>query len=96
LFFYGQDNELILNGRDENLSYGSYAPDAPKVFITDNDFPRLWNAHQRFYLALHDDAIPKVEKLVPKSQLHLIAAIGGKSLFSNQPDSIPATQAGDH
>ena len=97
LFFYGQDNELILNGRDENLSYGSYAPDAPKVFITDNDFPRLWKARQRFYLALHDDAIPKVEKLVPKSELHLVAAIGGKSLYSNQPDSIRITsQTGDH
>ena len=97
LFFYGKDSSLILDGRDENLSYGSYAPNAPNVFITDSEFPQLWAQPQRFYLALHDDAIPKVIKLVPSGELHLVAAIGGKSLFSNQPVSAtPATSAGDH
>lgn len=96
LFFYGQDKELLLNGRDVNLAYGSYAPDAPKVFVTDADFPRLWAQPQRFYLALHDDAIPKVEKLVPASQLHLVSAIGGKSLYSNQAEPGSNAQAGHH
>ena len=96
LFFYGRDHELLLDGRDINLSYGSYAPDAPNVFITDADFPRIWGQPRHFYLALHDEAIPKVKKLVPAEQLHLIAAIGGKSLYSNQPGVSAKSQAGDH
>jgi len=93
LFFYGKDHELLLDGRDVNLSYGSYAPDAPKVFITDSDFPRLWAEPARYYLALHDDALAKVEKLVPKSELHLVAAIGGKLLFSNQPVTLSSSES---
>lgn len=96
LFFYSQDNALLLNGRDVNLEYGSNAPGAPKVFITDDDFARLWEQPQRYYLALQDEIIPKVKKLVPPEQLHLVIAMGGKSLFSNHPVSAPSTSAGDH
>jgi hypothetical protein len=84
LFFYTKDEGLLLNGRNFNLEYGSYAPGAPAVFIDDNDFTRLWQRPERYYLALHDEVLPQVETLVPREQLHLIAAAGGKSLFSNQ------------
>jgi hypothetical protein len=84
LLFYSEDKCLILNGRQFNLEYGSYAPEAPPVFITDDDFSRLWVQPRRLYLALHDTDIPRVQKLVASDQLHLIAAVGGKSLFSNQ------------
>jgi hypothetical protein len=84
LFFYSQDRCLILNGRQFNLEYGSYAPDAPPVFINDDDFSRLWVQPKRLYLALYDNDIPRVQKIVARDHLHLIAAVGGKSLFSNQ------------
>ena len=83
LFFYGEDKTLMWNGRHFNLEYGSYAPDAPPVFIEDADFARLWAQPQRFYLALHDENIPYVLQVVPRDRLHLVANIGGKSLFSN-------------
>jgi len=35
LLFYTEDKCLMLNGRYFNLEYGSYAPDAPPVFIND-------------------------------------------------------------
>ena len=35
---------LLLNGRVNNLEYGSYAPGAPKVFLTDPDLPGYWNS----------------------------------------------------
>jgi Dolichyl-phosphate-mannose-protein mannosyltransferase len=84
LLFYSEDKCLILNGRQFNLEYGSYAPDAPPVFINDDDFARLWVQPKRLYLSLFDTDIPHVEKLVAGDRWHLIAAIGGKSLFSNQ------------
>ncbi len=63
LLFYTEDKCLMLNGRYFNLEYGSYAPDAPPVFINDDDFSRLWSKPERWYLALTDDDLPHVQKL---------------------------------
>jgi 4-amino-4-deoxy-L-arabinose transferase-like glycosyltransferase len=84
LLFYSEDKCLMLNGRYFNLEYGSYAPDAPPVFINDGDFSRLWSQPERWYLALSDDDLPHVQQLVARDHLHLVAAVGGKSLFSNE------------
>ncbi len=84
LFFYSEDNALLLHGRNVTLEYGSYAPGAPAVFIDDDEFLRLWAQPERFYLALSDHSLPQVEKTIPRSQLHLVATAGGKSLFSNR------------
>ncbi len=35
IFFYTNRDALLLNGRFNNLVYGSYAPGAPNVFIDD-------------------------------------------------------------
>jgi hypothetical protein len=83
LLFYTEDKCLMLNGRFFNLEYGSYAPDVPPVFINDDDFSRIWAQPERWYLALTDDDLPHVRKLVPPDHLHLVAAVGGKTLFSN-------------
>jgi 4-amino-4-deoxy-L-arabinose transferase-like glycosyltransferase len=83
LLFYSEDKCLMLNGRYFNLEYGSYAPDAPPVFINDDDFSRLWSQPEQWYLALTDDDLPHVQKIVARERLHLVAAVGGKSLFSN-------------
>ncbi len=83
LLFYTQDDCLMLNGRNFNLEYGSYAPGAPPVFIDDDDFLRLWSTPERWYIALSDDDLPHVQKLVAPAYLHRVAAVGGKSLFSN-------------
>lgn len=83
LFFYTEDKTLMLNGRYFNLEYGSYAPDAPQVFIDDADFRRLWQEPQRTYLAILDEDFPKVEKLVGRDRLQRVAASGGKSIYSN-------------
>ena len=89
LLFYSEDKCLMLNGRYFNLEYGSNAPDAPPVFINDDDFSRLWSQPERWYLALSDDDIPRVQKVVARDHLYLIAAVGGKSLFSNLEISPP-------
>ena len=40
VFFYTNRRALLLNGRVNNLVYGSYAPDAPKdVFLDDRRVP---------------------------------------------------------
>src|SRR5204863_1964047 len=61
IFFYTNRRALLLNGRVNNLDYGSYAPDAPRdVFIGDEDFRRVWMGQERFYLVVEG---PKVQRL---------------------------------
>ena len=41
VFFYTNRTALLLNGRNSNLEYGSYAPGTPDVFIDDGKFAVL-------------------------------------------------------
>jgi hypothetical protein len=84
VFFYTNRTALLLNGRVNNLVYGSYAPNAPQnVFIDDQDLQKLWPQPQRFYLLAEGPQIPRLEKLVGKEALHTVAASGGKMLVTN-------------
>ena len=85
VFFYANRKARLLNGRVNNLEYGSYAPDAPAdVFIGDNDLARLWTLPARYYLLAEGPAVPRIEKFVGKESLHVLAASGGKYLFTNR------------
>jgi 4-amino-4-deoxy-L-arabinose transferase-like glycosyltransferase len=85
VFFYADREGLLLNGRINNLEYGSYAPGAPDVFIDDSRFRELWEGSERYYLLIAETAVPRLEKLVGPERMHAIARSGGKALFSNQP-----------
>lgn len=85
VFFYADRRALLLNGRVQNLEYGSYAPGAPQVFINDGDLQRLWPVSERYYLVAAAPALPRLEQLVGASNLHRIAESGGKFLLTNQP-----------
>ncbi len=83
VFFYTNRTALLLNGRVNNLEYGSYAPEAPQdVFIKDRDLPGLWGSPQRYYLVAEGPQVPRLKKLV--GNLVTIRESGGKYLFSNQ------------
>jgi hypothetical protein len=84
VFFYTNRSALLLNGRVNNLVYGSYAPGAPDVFLDDAGFKRLWNGPERYYLVAARPELSRFEKLVGKDRLHVALASGGKFLFSNQ------------
>jgi 4-amino-4-deoxy-L-arabinose transferase-like glycosyltransferase len=94
--FYTDDQALLLNGKVNNLEYGSCAPGAPKVFIQDADLPRLWKAPQRYYLVAEDTAVPRLERLVGSANLHVAAASGGKKLFTNEAVAPAARLADAH
>jgi 4-amino-4-deoxy-L-arabinose transferase-like glycosyltransferase len=85
VFFYTGQRAQLLNGRVNNLEYGSYAPGAPKdVFIKDGDLARLWPQAQRYYLLAEGPAVPHLEQVVGKTSLHQVAESGGKYLFTNK------------
>jgi hypothetical protein len=83
--FYTNRSALLLNGRFNNLVYGSYAPDAPDVFIDDAQWRDLWLGPKRYYVVASDSALPRFERLAGKAALHLVAASGGKVLLTNLP-----------
>ena len=85
VFFYTNRNALLLNGRRLNLSYGSYAPGAPNVFIDDVQLKELWSKADRYYLVTSHAELPRIEAAVGRDKLNVVAASGGKYLFTNQP-----------
>jgi Dolichyl-phosphate-mannose-protein mannosyltransferase len=87
VFFYTNRRGLLLNGRQTNLEYGSYAPNAPQVFIDDADFVRLWRKPERQYLLVEGPSLPRIEHLVGRPELHVVAQSGGKYLLTNHANS---------
>lgn len=83
VFFYADlKGALLLNGRVNNLEYGSYAPGAPRVFIDDAEFARLWAEPERTYVLVEKPAVERLEKLA--GRMHLVKESGGKYLFVNR------------
>jgi hypothetical protein len=85
VFFYTNQRAQLLNGRVNNLEYGSYAPDAPQdVFLKDDDLARLWPRPDRYYLLAEGPAVPHLQQVVGAGALHRVAESGGKFLFTNR------------
>jgi 4-amino-4-deoxy-L-arabinose transferase-like glycosyltransferase len=84
IFFYTNRTARLLNGRINNLVYGSYAPGAPDVFLTDSQWKDLWLGPQRYYLVANDDQRPRFSKLVGENTLFVVAESGGKTMLTNQ------------
>ena len=84
LFYAPIERVILLNGRVNNLEYGSNEPGAPAVFIRDADLPVLWHSPERQYLLVENPSVPRLQPLLG-ADLHLVRSIGGKSLYTNRP-----------
>ena len=85
IFFYTNRTALLLNGRFNNLVYGSYAPNSPPVFIDDSTFEVLWDRSDRYYFTADIPGVKRIETLLKPNTLNLISASGGKMLLTNHP-----------
>jgi 4-amino-4-deoxy-L-arabinose transferase-like glycosyltransferase len=83
VFFYAGRTALLLNGRNNNLEYGSYAPEAPKVFIDDIKFASLWAGSDRCYLLAYGTEMPHLDQVVGRSNLRIVAENSGNYLLTN-------------
>ena len=83
VFFYSGRTALLLNGRSNNLEYGSYAPRAPQVFIDDNKFVSLWKEQARYYLLTYGSETPRLEQIVGRENLYVVKENGGNFLLTN-------------
>jgi 4-amino-4-deoxy-L-arabinose transferase-like glycosyltransferase len=85
--FYTHQQMRILNGRRNNIWYGSTFPDAPPIFDDHAAFEKSWRSEQRIFLATDEDAIPIYVKSAGFCQL---AKWGGKLVLTNELKLCPA------
>jgi len=85
IFFYTNRDALLLNGRINNMIYGSYAPGAPDIFINDEQWKKIWQSPERCYLVASGSALPRLQKLVESGRLRVVAESGGKLVLTNLP-----------
>jgi 4-amino-4-deoxy-L-arabinose transferase-like glycosyltransferase len=85
--FYTGRQLRILNGRRNNIWYGSMFPDAPPVFDDDRSFQKLWLSQTRVFLATAEDEIPGYVK---EAKYCEVARWGGKLILTNELKLCPA------
>jgi 4-amino-4-deoxy-L-arabinose transferase-like glycosyltransferase len=86
LGFYLRRTDLhIVEGRSSNLWYGSFFPDAPRIFETRASIAQRWRGPRRIFLWQdpHDAERPPLALPAP---VYVLAASGGKQILSNQPN----------
>jgi 4-amino-4-deoxy-L-arabinose transferase-like glycosyltransferase len=90
VFFYTNRQAFLLNGRFNNLVYGSYAPHAPAIFLDDSGFEKRWGESDRYYFVADQAGVRRIAPLVAGRELNVVAASGGKFLLTNHP--LPGTR----
>ncbi len=83
--FYTGRPVLLLNGRTNNLEYGSNAPNAPDVFLDDAKLRTLWFQPQRLYLVARANQRQRFDQLLGEQNIQTIGRSGGKLLMTNSP-----------
>ena len=81
LNYYTEHPVRVLNHREANLWYGSFWPDAPRVFETNDSFLQLWNGPQRVFLWEQQ----REPELLKGRRVYEFAHSGGKYILTNQP-----------
>jgi 4-amino-4-deoxy-L-arabinose transferase-like glycosyltransferase len=81
LFYTGQQAGLV-NGRIYGPWYGSFWPDAPPIFGTDDGLRQAWSGSQRIFLLTFNKQ--RAADLARFAPVHLLASEGGKFILSNR------------
>ncbi|WP_263381776.1 ArnT family glycosyltransferase [Granulicella arctica] len=81
--FYTRQQVHLLNGRVNTLWYGSFWPDAPKVFEDEASLHALWASPQRIFLLTYNTTT-RTNDLTPYGAVHSLAASGGKTILTNR------------
>jgi 4-amino-4-deoxy-L-arabinose transferase-like glycosyltransferase len=98
--FYTRQQIRILNGRCNNIWYGSKFPDAPPIFDDDASFENLWRGDKQVFLLTDAKSSPDrrpAEECPQKEHLPdyvvrdacVLAKWGGKLVLTNGPKPCP-------
>jgi 4-amino-4-deoxy-L-arabinose transferase-like glycosyltransferase len=83
LTFYLQRQVLLVNGRSTSLLWGSKYPDAPNIFLTDDDLLREWHGSHRVFLFVPGEKSAQAASVLGKNT-PVFAAVSGKQILTNR------------
>ena len=83
LLFYLRRRVYLVNGRTTSMWFGSQFPDAPAIFLDDDDLARAWNDRDRIFLFVPPDQSARVERVIPQPR-YIVARSSGKVIYSNR------------
>ena len=84
LLFYLQQSVHLVNGRINGPWYGSFWPDSPAIFETEDSLRQLWKSPRRVFLLTPHPA-ERTHDLNALAGVHTLSSAGGKSILTNQP-----------
>ncbi len=86
-FYLRRDNLHLLAGRSSNLWYGSFFPDAPRVFETRSSLAASWRSAERVFVWQNpsDETRPPLTAEELGGPVYVVAQGGGKQILSNRP-----------
>jgi 4-amino-4-deoxy-L-arabinose transferase-like glycosyltransferase len=82
LIFYTEQQVHLINGRVNGLWYGSFWPDAPPIFETEDSLRQLWSGPRRIFLLTYNPAT-RTHDLTPYGAVHTLTSAGGKTILTN-------------
>lgn len=84
--FYTKRRIWVYNGRSNNgLEFGSYYPDAPRIFLNDDEFSKLWSGPSTVFLVVPPDEHRAALSCLPPQATYVLAESGGKVVYVNRP-----------
>jgi 4-amino-4-deoxy-L-arabinose transferase-like glycosyltransferase len=72
------------HGAGSSLLWGSCYPDAPKIFLSEDQLSHSWGTGERKWLFAQDTNQPKVEQLLA-GRLYPVQSIADKALWTDRP-----------
>jgi 4-amino-4-deoxy-L-arabinose transferase-like glycosyltransferase len=84
VIFYTGRQALLVDGRRSTLLWGSYYPDAPHIFLSDDDLKALWGTGPRNFLFVPGDWHSQVESLLGSRAIE-IQTLADKTLYTDRP-----------
>ncbi len=72
------------HGNGSSLLWGSCYPDAPHIFLSDEQLSKMWGTGERKWLFAQDTNQPKAEQLL-SGRLYPVQSIADKALWTDRP-----------
>ena len=83
LTFYLQRQVMLVNGRSTSLLWGSKYPDAPHIFLNNDDLLKKWHGPNRVFLFVTADDSEKVQSILGRDA-RVFAQVSGKQIVTNK------------
>ncbi len=84
VLFYTRRQALLVHGRSSTMVWGSMWPDAPHIFIDDNELSAIWGIGNRKFLFAQAERRDQVEAVLGK-RLIPIQELADKTLYTDRP-----------